>query len=454
MTATCKMALSRNAGLLVLVHHLGVVSTSTPVPAAAEVPPVYGCIEPDAFNYNPDATANDGSCENPCDNHNDLEDGYTWYYNRGAFATICTPTTRIDDGDYVMNQLSLHASSKHSDGEFDGMWSANDWEFIAGQVESGFKTSILGMFWVKIYLDDYGDMHTIDGKKKTKSCDDYDSDDERYKTTVLLLGGEGFGFGNTDKKDGQYYCGASDIFTACDKYLNDGDDSTGEIQCADTPYSGFFFAPVPGGGSTPKWEDLGEDDDPSLPVSQITLRTDASGEFQFIYGYRESYANTEPKVEINGIITDGRMIIETIVDRTNGRNTELFAKPTPIPTTPETTTEPAPEPTSGPTPGPTPKPTPKPTSWPTSGSSRAQRVPESTTVAPVPSLAPTLASASEQDANAPFAVASLSGAAVASVCVVLALGVVGVCVLCRRKKTPKPYEDPFPPDPYYVTPAA
>ena len=88
MTATCKMALSRNAGLLVLVHHLGVVSTSTPVPAAAEVPPVYGCIEPDAFNYNPDATANDGSCENPCDNHDDLEDnGYTWYYNRGAFAS-------------------------------------------------------------------------------------------------------------------------------------------------------------------------------------------------------------------------------------------------------------------------------------------------------------------------------------------------------------------------------
>ena len=335
------------------------------------------------------------------------------------------------------------------------MWSANDWEFIAGQVESGFKTSILGMFWVKIYLDDYGDMHTIDGIKKTSQCKFFDSDDKDYKTTVLLLGGEGFGFGNTDKKDGQYYCGASDIFTACDKYLNDGDDSTGEIQCADTPYAGFYFAPGIF-GTTTKWEDLGSGDDPSLPVSQITLHPNASGEFKFVYGTVQDNPSrdTDPYVEIEGTITGGRMIIETIVDRTNGRNTELFAKPTPIPTTPETTTEPAPEPTSGPTPGPTPKPTPKPTSWPTSGSSRAQRVPESTTVAPVPSLAPTLASASEQDANAPFAVASLSGAAVASVCVVLALGVVGVCVLCRRKKTPKPYEDPFPPDPYYVTPAA
>ena len=451
MTATCKMALSRNAGLLVLVHHLGVVSTSTPVPAAAEVPPVYGCIEPDAFNYNPDATANDGSCENPCINHDDLEDGYTWYYNRGAFATICTPTTEIGDKTYVMNQLSLHASSKHDD---DGEWSANDWEFISGHADLENGTPILGITWVKIKLDDYDDMHTIDDLVTAQDCKYYDSDDVAYKTTLLLLGGKGFGRGNTDKKDGKYYCGKSSIFVGCaDKYLDGGDGNNGEIQCADTSNVGYYFAPGIA-GTTAKWEDLGKDHDPSLPVSQITLRTDASGEFQFIYGFRESYANNEPKVEINGIITDGRMIIETIVDRTNGRNTELFAKPTPIPTTPETTTEPAPEPTSGPTPGPTPKPTPKPTSWPTSGSSRAQRVPESTTVAPVPSLAPTLASASEQDANAPFAVASLSGAAVASVCVVLALGVVGVCVLCRRKKTPKPYEDPFPPDPYYVTPAA
>ena len=290
----------------------------------------YGCSDPDAFNYDEDANIDldppDTLCENPCDNHHALEDNdMTWYYNRGAFATICTPLTRIDGKDYVMNQLSLHASSKHSGGDFDGMWSANDWEFITGQVESGFKTSIIGMFWVKIYLDDYGDMHTIDGKKKTKSCDDYDSDEKRYKTTVLLLGGEGFGFGNTDKKDDRY-CGESNIFTACDKYLNDGDDSTGVIQCADTPYSGYYFAPVPEDGTVPKWEDLGEDDDPSLPVSQITLRTDASGEFQFIYGFRNSYSNNEPKVEINGTISNGRMIIGTIVDKTNGRNSQMFPK--------------------------------------------------------------------------------------------------------------------------------
>ena len=104
--------------------------------------------------------------------------------------------------------------------------------------------------------------------------------------------------------------------------MNDGDDSTGEIQCADTPYSGYYFAPVPGRGTVPKWEDLGEDDDPSLPVSQITLRTDASGEFQFIYGYLESYANTEPSVEVKGDIVAGRMIITSITDKTNGRNTE------------------------------------------------------------------------------------------------------------------------------------
>ena len=307
---------------------------------------IHVCTDRDAFNYDDPTDGyimgedyddrfviEDFGCENPCDNHIELEDELengnhkTWYYKRGAFATICTPTTNIDGETYVMNQLSLHASSKHSDGEFDGLWSANDWEFITGQVESGFKTSILGMFWVKIYLDDDGDMHTIPGTKKTESCNSYDSDDEEYKTTVLLLGGEGFGFGQTGKKDGKY-CGKSNIFTGCDKYLNGGDDSTGEIQCADTPYSGYYFAPVPEDGTVPKWEDLGEDDDPSLPVSQITLRTDASGEFQFIYGFRESYANNEPKVEINGTITSGRMIIDTIYDRTHGpnKNSQIFPK--------------------------------------------------------------------------------------------------------------------------------
>ena len=52
----------------------------------------YGCSDPDAFNYDEDANIDldppDTLCENPCDNHDDLEDnGYTWYYNRGAFAS-------------------------------------------------------------------------------------------------------------------------------------------------------------------------------------------------------------------------------------------------------------------------------------------------------------------------------------------------------------------------------
>lgn len=270
---------------------------------------VPGCTEPNAFNYNASANVDDGTCRNPCVSH---ADDPAFYKDNNAFATSCSTQATFDENQ-VINQFFLHPSGKHADGDLVGKWNVHDWPFYFTKTT---PHNILGFHWKEIVLDN-GIMHIQSDSVSPSKCSSESSvSAEDYESTFYLYGSPGMtgpaaGVGKTTTG---MYCSGKGVSSPCSGYFDDFSTclENGEPNL-------WYFGPI---GTA--WEDLDPDGDQSLPFAQITLSNDSEGTFKTLYGYSASSTAYYPSVEISGVISAGKMKITSIIDKTNGRNQELF----------------------------------------------------------------------------------------------------------------------------------